>query len=51
MNLQPVKMRKEINQTLYCVQCRRWAQEVFADLDGKPFIDYYCLECAQQVQP
>jgi phage FluMu protein Com len=51
MNLQPVAMRKEIAQVIRCIRCKCWAQEVYADLDGKAFVDYYCPECAQEVKP
>lgn len=33
-----------------CVVCGTWLHsnkhKIFADLDGTPFVDYYCEECA-----
>ena len=36
-----------------CVKCHTpvWFHHAYADLDGKPFEDYYCAPCAMQLQP
>jgi hypothetical protein len=39
MNLQPVK------------QNEGYSTDVVADLDGEPFVDYYCPDCRKRVQP
>jgi hypothetical protein len=49
--------RRNFSLTYRCVGCgdvityddRRGG--VFADLDGRPFKDYYCGKCAEEVQP
>ena len=35
-----------------CVECRklRPLSRCYADLEGEPFVDYYCLECVKQLE-
>jgi hypothetical protein len=35
---------------LQCVKCGKMvdADKLLADLDGKPFVDYYCKECTAE---
>lgn len=51
MNLQPVTLRGNGPLCFLCCACGGRATQtesrpVYADLDGRPFIDYYCHECA-----
>jgi hypothetical protein len=48
MRLQVVKMRP--GQVLQCCRCLRMSRDVFADLDGKPFIAYYCVACLSEME-
>lgn len=66
MNIQPVGLVK-LRTFFNCVKCgirivlgtqyeghlRLWGvkQSVYADLDGAPFTDYYCRDCAARVSP
>jgi len=49
MNLVPVTPPRE-GQRLLCCRCNHWAPiaNMLADLNGKPFIDYYCKTCAEE---
>ena len=56
MNLQPIKPNAHDTGRDDRVQCSapqhngsRWfpVSEGFADLDGKPFVAYYCADCAR----
>lgn len=49
MNLQPINPPLKQDQRLICVSCNQW-RAIFADLDGQPFRDYYCAECAEQLK-
>jgi hypothetical protein len=53
MNLQRVSRGAQAAVTLTCCLCKHPVREVaaYADLDGKPFIDYYCEPCAEVVAP
>ena len=46
MKLQPVVMRED--QTIQCCICLRMKPEVWADLEGKAFKDYYCWQCIEE---
>ena len=54
-NLQPVNPPGPCFRFL-CVKCGRREQSIttdgrenaYADLNGKPFVDYYCLKCAEE---
>lgn len=43
MNLQPITPNP--GRPLRCVRCGQW-RAIFADLAGRPFVDYYCADCA-----
>lgn len=49
MNLVQVPQYLSHKVSLVCVSCTKMTPETncFADLDGKPFKDYYCVSCAQ----
>lgn len=34
-------------QKLLCVRCRQMKplDQILADMDGQPYVDYYCLTC------
>jgi hypothetical protein len=53
MNLQRIPRDAQAAVTLTCNLCRQRIREVaaYADLDGEPFIDYYCEPCAEVVAP
>jgi hypothetical protein len=44
MKLETVPLRDD--QTIQCSQCYRMSTPVYADLDGEPYRDYYCVQCA-----
>jgi len=46
MKLQKVKPPKMLYT---CIKCGKKTPEVYADLDGKPFVDYYCEECTKSL--
>lgn len=51
MNMQPVSVNPSAGPLRFiCTNCGRWADQaqatVYADLDGVPFVDYYCAPCA-----
>ena len=55
MNLQPVPIAQSGSLKFACVKCGDivWQSvdtPVFADLDGEPFIDYYCHHCAETLK-
>jgi len=43
MRIEPVKNPQKAE--FRCIKCNKWSIKVYADLDGKPFIDYYCETC------
>ena len=47
MNLQPINPPAPAF-TCHCVACggRVLSTDALADLDGRPFVDYYCRACA-----
>lgn len=42
----------EKGQRICCAKCITWLplKEAWADLDGKPFVDYYCDFCTQELR-
>lgn len=36
-------------QTLQCCVCLKMHGEVWADLNGTPFVDYYCWSCIERL--
>ena len=48
MNLQPVKQQE--GYLIRCVRCNVWSRDLVADLDGRPFLDYYCPQCVNEVR-
>jgi len=49
MNLQPINPAPAPGRMrLTCCHCHRWfdAATGYADLDGKPFVAYYCRPCS-----
>lgn len=53
MKLQPVSPTPAF--TAQCIVCKRRVQSdrgaIFADIEGTPWQDYYCAECAKPVPP
>ena len=53
MNLQPVAPEEPAFR-VKCAVCGKegWSSEGdwFADLDGEPFVDYYCERCANEAR-
>lgn len=49
MHLKPLKQTHNVVSTR-CRVCQRWipSNEILADVEGKPFHDYYCRLCAKQ---
>ena len=50
MNLVPVTPPRD-GQTLQCYHCGKMkaVETMMADLDGEPFVAYYCQPCAKEV--
>lgn len=45
MNLQPLYPPLRDGQRLQCCNCFKMSHDVMADLDGAPFVDFYCADC------
>lgn len=53
MRLEKVRLdRWEARFSVLCIKCGNWtpAWDAFADLEGKPFEDYYCPKCAAEAE-
>ena len=53
MKLQAVGVGQSVPFVVYCkkcgLQCRLMRHTIYADLDGEPFEDYYCVSCADEL--
>ena len=45
MNLQPINPPLANDRTVQCCVCLKMKHDAMADLHGKPFQAYYCLDC------
>lgn len=51
VKIEQIKKVFGTNVKVRCVGCQEifWVCDMYADLSGKPFIDYYCKECKEKL--
>ncbi len=51
MQIVPIEPVDQSGSLIQCCKCSRWwkMNQSFADLDGAPFKDYYCWDCARDI--
>lgn len=51
VKIEQIKKIFGTNVKVRCVGCQEifWVCDMYADLSGKPFIDYYCKECKEKL--
>ena len=46
MRLEKVELRE--GERVKCCKCLWMVEEAWADLEGEPFVDYYCRKCLEE---